>query len=55
MKSVFVIEKSTGKQYVAVYAQNSGGNLRMNVNGKFYSDKKFNQLFKLVNNGYPKV
>jgi hypothetical protein len=50
MKSVFVIEKTTGKQFVAVYALNSGGNLRFNVNGKFYTDKQFNKLFKIVTN-----
>jgi hypothetical protein len=45
-----VLVKATGETKVAVYAPNSSGNMRYNVDGKFYSDKKFNQLFEIVDN-----
>lgn len=45
-----IIVKATGEKKTAVYAANSGGNMRYNVDGKFYSDKKFNELFLIVPN-----
>lgn len=48
MKTMKVIERSTGNIYHAQYAPNSGGNMRLWVEGKFYSDKKFAELFEVV-------
>lgn len=48
MKTLYVINKTTGERTTAQYAPNSRGNLRMWVNGKFYSDKQFNKLFNIV-------
>jgi len=42
-----VIDKKTGAIYIAAYAHNRLGNLRMWVNGKFYSDKDFQKTFKI--------
>ena len=42
-----VIEKATGAEKDAIYAANSLGNMRMNVDGKFYTDKKFNEKFTI--------
>ena len=40
-----VINKITGEIFNAGYYCNSRGNMRMWVNGKFYTDKKFDQTF----------
>ena len=40
-----VVVKSTGEQKTAIYAANSTGNMRMNVDGKFYTDKQFGKMF----------
>lgn len=45
---VDVVEKSSGLQFRAVYSLNRLGNLRYNVNGKFYSDKLFDKTFKII-------
>lgn len=42
-----VICKKSGREYEAVYAANRLGNMRMWVEGKFYSDKKFDKLFTI--------
>lgn len=42
-----IIVKETGERKTAIYAPNSSGNMRYNVDGKFYTDKKFNQLFTI--------
>lgn len=43
-----VIEKSTGIVYYATYSRNRLGNLRMWVNGRFYSDREFDRKFSIV-------
>jgi len=40
-----VINNTTGKISNAIYAHNKLGNLRMWVDGKFYSDKRFDKTF----------
>lgn len=45
MKTVYVIDKNSGESLIACYAANRLGNMRMNVRGKFYSDKEFNKKF----------
>jgi len=45
MKYMKVINNTTGKISNATYAHNRLGNLRMWVDGKFYSDKKFDRTF----------
>jgi len=40
--------KATGQIITAIYAPNRKGNLQYNVNGKFYNDKQFNRLFKVI-------
>lgn len=46
IKSLKIEDKKTGKLHTAIYAHNRLGNLRMWVNGKFYSDKDFIRKFK---------
>jgi hypothetical protein len=46
VKAIQVIEKKTGVVKTAIYAANRMGNLRMAVDGKFYSDKDFMSKFK---------
>ena len=41
-----VIHRETGLSHYAVYATNRSGNLRYNVDGVFYSDKKFDATFR---------
>jgi len=43
--------KATGEVITAIYDRNRKGNMQFNVNGKFYNDKKFSKLFKIINNG----
>lgn len=43
-----VIEIQTGLHKTAIYGINSKGNKRFNVDGKFYSDKQFDKLFKKI-------
>jgi hypothetical protein len=50
-----VIEKSTGEKKTALYETTPKGNKRFNVDGKFYSDKQFNQKFGIVDNNEPLV
>ena len=45
--TVEIIEKSTNIEKVAVYAPNSRGNMRYNVDGTFYTDKQFDRLFEI--------
>jgi hypothetical protein len=40
-----VINKITGKVSPATYCQNRLGNMRYWVDGKFFSDKKFDKTF----------
>ena len=40
--------KATGEIKTAVYAHNRLGNKLMNVDGKFYTDKQFTKLFKII-------
>ncbi len=46
IKSLKIEDKKTGELHTAIYAHNRLGNLRMWVNGKFYSDKDFIRKFK---------
>lgn len=46
-----IIELSTGVKKTAVYATTAAGHKRLNVDGTFYSDKQFNKLFTIVNDG----
>jgi|SRR6185312_1863483 len=46
VKCMNVVDKKTGEEFFAVYAANRLGNLRFNVNGKFYSDREFNKKFE---------
>jgi hypothetical protein len=48
MKFVKATEKKTGRVVSVQYGHNRLGNLRMWVEGKFYSDKLFGKLFKLI-------
>jgi len=48
VKGVRAIERSSGKEIFAIYAANSSGNMRLNVNGKFYSDRQFSKLFDSI-------
>jgi hypothetical protein len=48
VKGMKAIEISSGREVFAVYAANRLGNMRLNVEGKFYSDKQFSKLFDLV-------
>ena len=43
-----VIENHTNQIYNSTYAHNRLGNLRMWVNGKFYSDKEFGKKFTQI-------
>ena len=43
-----VLEVTTGTIYNATYTHNRLGNLRMWVNGKFYSDEMFSKTFLQV-------
>lgn len=43
-----VIDIDTKQIFVAEYAANKKGNMRMWVNGKFYSDKQFGKKFKQI-------
>ena len=43
-----VIEKLTGKEFTASYGANSKGNMRMWVDGKFYSDRQFAKKFQII-------
>jgi len=47
MKTLIVIHKATGTEYVGIYSHNSCGNLRINVDGKFYTDKQFDKTFTI--------
>ena len=49
-KVIKVIDKKTGKENTAVYALTPKGNWRMNVDGKFYTDKSFDKNFKITPN-----
>jgi hypothetical protein len=40
--------RQTGEIKTAVYATTPTGNKKYNVDGKFYSDKKFNELFEIT-------
>lgn len=50
IKGFYVKNKVTGEVKYAVYAANRLGNLRMAIDGKFYTDKEFEKLFKKINN-----
>ena len=43
-----VIEKLTGKEFNASYGANSKGNMRIWVEGKFYSDRQFAKKFEII-------
>lgn len=47
-KVVKVIEIKSGKIKYAVYAHNSTGSLRYNIDGKFYTDKQFYKSFRII-------
>ncbi len=40
--------KLTGEIKTAIYAPNKKGNKQYNVDGKFYADKLFDKLFKIL-------
>jgi len=40
--------KATGEIKTAIYDRNRKGNMQFNVDGKFYNDKQFSKLFKVV-------
>ena len=40
-----VIDNETGEEKIAVYAANRKGNMRYNIDGKFYTDKQFDKKF----------
>lgn len=42
--------KATGEVITAIYYRNRKGNMQFNVNGKFYNDKQFSKLFKVIIN-----
>ena len=42
--------KLTGEIKTAIYAAKPNGDKRMWVDGKFYSDKQFSKLFKVIPN-----
>lgn len=44
-----VQDRITGEIKIAVYAANSKGNMRFNVDGKFLTDKQFDKQFKIIN------
>lgn len=48
MQTVNVINKQTGATFTAVYAPNSKGNMRYNIEGKFYTDKTFDKTFGIM-------
>lgn len=48
MKIVKAKQKSTDTILSVQYGANRLGNMRMWVEGKFYSDKEFNRKFKLI-------
>jgi len=43
-----VKDRNTGEIKDAFYGENRQYNLRPNVDGKFYTEKKFNQLFETL-------
>lgn len=43
-----VRDRQTGEIKDAFYGENRQYNLRPNVGGRFYTDKKFNQLFETL-------
>ena len=45
MNAMKVINKTTGEISYATYGHNRLGNLRMWVEGRFYSDKNFDKMF----------
>lgn len=42
--------KLTNETKTAIYGTTPSGNKRMWVDGKFYSDKQFDKLFKIIEN-----
>jgi hypothetical protein len=40
--------RQTGEIVSVQYGYNSGNNLRLWINGKFYSDKSFDKLFEII-------
>ncbi len=46
--SVSIVVRATGQMNRAYYMANRKGNKQYNVDGKFYNDKQFNKLFKIV-------
>jgi len=40
--------KQTGEVHNVIYAANSSGNMRLWVDGKFYSDKQFEKCFSII-------
>lgn len=48
MKAVEVIEIATGEKKLAIYAPNKKGNKQFNVEGKFYLDSIFDDVFKII-------
>lgn len=40
--------KATGEEKIAIYATTPAGHKRNNVDGKFYTDKRFYQLFEII-------
>lgn len=55
MRNTKAKNKSTGEIVSVLYAANSKGNMRMWVDGKFYTDKQFDKTFKLIPNETEKV
>lgn len=46
IKGMNVIRKKDSKSFFAVYSANRLGNMRFNVDGKFYTDKEFEKQFQ---------
>lgn len=47
--AVKIINKKTGDENVAIYAANRLGNMRYHVDGRFLTDKQFNNLYTIKN------
>ena len=48
MKTLKAINKKTNEIVYVQYLPNRLGNYRMWIDGKFYSDKQFDRLYKII-------